>query len=237
MITPTLQRCRNDVSFSNYSHPELWALVQGDLHRGANHLHPQTQDENHQLHPGDAEQPIQAGPLGNGLHSPYKQIADHLKCSSIKSLRPLPRPFISELTMVSALRPVNASPNWKLLLWVKNARNGAPSKAEGLHLHLLVSTGREMAKPVQTKAILQPAKVTSMSQHPVLKTAYSAKNGAPKKTDEPYLRLLVSKGRAMAKPVLTTRLWHPMLKPAHLPLSHLLFASAKPMFKMDCSNR
>ena len=27
---------------------------------------------NHQLHPGDTEQPIQAGPLGNALHAPYK---------------------------------------------------------------------------------------------------------------------------------------------------------------------
>ena len=26
----------------------------------------------HQQHPGDAKQPIQAGPLGNTLHAPYK---------------------------------------------------------------------------------------------------------------------------------------------------------------------
>ena len=36
-----------------------------------------------------------------------------------------------------------------------------------------------------------------------LKTAYSARNGAPKEAKEPYLRPFVSKRREMANPVLT----------------------------------
>ena len=43
-----------------------------------------------------------------------------------------------------------------------------------------------------------------------LKTAYSARNGAPKKAEEPYLRLFVSKKkREMAKPVLTKTFLQP----------------------------
>ena len=52
--------------------------MQGDLHQGANHLPgdtvgaPSDTGLKHQQHPGDAKQPIQAGPVGNALCDPYK---------------------------------------------------------------------------------------------------------------------------------------------------------------------
>jgi len=64
-----------------------------------------------------------------------------------------------------------------------------------------------------------------------LKTAYSARNGAPREAEEPYLRPFVSKRREMAKPVPTKAFLQPAKaaamctaargEPAHLPLSHL----------------
>ena len=70
------------MSVSETTHtPEIRASVQGDLHQGANHLPgdtvgaPPDAGRKYQHHPGDAEQPIQASPLGNGVHAPYKYIA------------------------------------------------------------------------------------------------------------------------------------------------------------------
>ena len=64
-----------------------------------------------------------------------------------------------------------------------------------------------------------------------MKTAYSARNGAPKEAEEPYLRPFVSKRREMAKPVLTKAFLQPAKaaamctaawdEPTHLPLSRL----------------
>ena len=60
---------------------------------------------------------------------------------------------------------------------------------------------------------------------------YSARNGAPKEAEEPYLSPFVSKRREMAKAVLTKAFLHPAKaaamctaaqgEPTHLPLSHL----------------
>ena len=61
-----------------------------------------------------------------------------------------------------------------------------------------------MAKPVPTKAFLQPANAAAMC-----KTAYSARNRAPKEAEEPYLCQFVSKRREMAKPVLTKAFLQP----------------------------
>ena len=64
-----------------------------------------------------------------------------------------------------------------------------------------------------------------------LKAAYSARNGAHKKAEEPYLRPFVSKGDKCSsqcqpglfysQPRQLPCAWHPALKPTHLPLSHL----------------
>ena len=67
----------------------------------------------------------------------------------------LPHPLISELTMVRALQPVNASPDWNL----PTVPEMEPLKS---YLCLFVSKRREMAQPVPTKAFLQPAKAAAM---------------------------------------------------------------------------
>ena len=67
---------------------------------------------------------------------------------------PLPRPLISELTMVRALQPMNASPDCKLSTVPKIQR-----QRSGFYACLC----QEMTKPVPTKAFLQPAKTATMS--------------------------------------------------------------------------
>ena len=62
---------------------------------------------------------------------------------------------------LGALRPVNFR-RFSRLKTVYSAGNGAPKEAEEPYLRPFVSKRREMAKPVPTKAFLQPAKAAAM---------------------------------------------------------------------------
>ena len=64
--------------------------------------------------------------------------------------------------MVSALRPVNTLPDWKLLT---DPEMGAPTRGEEWFGCLFVLTRWEMVQPVPTKAVLQPAEAMCMACH------------------------------------------------------------------------
>ena len=62
-----------------------------------------------------------------------------------------------------------------------------------------------MPKPVPIKAFLSQPRQLPCAWHSVL----NARNGAPKKAEEPYLRPFVSKRREMPKPVPTKAFLQP----------------------------
>ena len=73
---------------------------------------------------------------------------------------PLLHPLISKLTVVRALRLVNAPSDWELSTY--NNWNGVRKKAEEPFLRPFVLNRRETAQPVPTKAFLQPDKIAAM---------------------------------------------------------------------------
>ena len=72
------QHHRYDVSTWNYLHPVICTSVQGDLYWGTYYFPgdtvgaPPNTEGQHQYRTRDTEQPIQAGPLGTGVHAPHK---------------------------------------------------------------------------------------------------------------------------------------------------------------------